>query len=200
MTDPTGNWPSWGQVFAAVATVAVAVVIAATVVAAAPAVAGAVAATASFYGASATVAGTLATATTIGCATVATGVVATGINRAVESITGTNYGEEILGEEAYESVESAVNFSAMLITAVPQTVPYPSTGRSEPSNLKEQIGMNLTIANPDKGRVIIPSLSDPRMPGWLGWQKYEMHFQGTGVTIHYVGNKFLPIFFDYKFK
>lgn len=38
MIDPTGNWPSWGQVFAAVATVAVAAVFVAAVVASAGAV------------------------------------------------------------------------------------------------------------------------------------------------------------------
>ena len=38
MSDPTGNWPSWGQVFAAVATVAVAAVFVAAVVASAGAV------------------------------------------------------------------------------------------------------------------------------------------------------------------
>ena len=200
LSDSSGNWPTLGQIFAAVVTVAVAVVVSAAVIAAAPAVAGVVAATASFYGASAAVAGALATATTVGCAAVAVGVTATGINRAVESLTGTNYGEKLLGEENYKAVETAINITASVITAVPQTVPYPSTGRSEPNNLNEQVAMNLTTSNPDKGKVIISSLGDPRMPGWLGWQKYQIHFPDAKITIHYVGNKYIPIYFDFKFK
>ena len=201
--DKNGNWslPNWVKnVAAAAAIVVVSVVVAAAVVAAAPAVAGAVAATAGAYGASAAVAGALATATSVGCSGVAVGVMVTGTNRAVQSITGINYGAEILGENTYNTVESTINFAAMMIISVPQTTPYPSTGRSEPANLKEQVGMNLTQANPDKGTVIIPYLKDSRMPGWLGWQKYQMHFEGTGITIHYVGNKILPVYFDFKFK
>ena len=93
-----------------------------------------------------------------------------------------------------------MNLAAAAIVTVPQTNPYPSTGRSEPQNLNEQVGMNLAKANADAGEVIIKSLNDPRMPGWLGWQKYQINYPGTGINIHYVGNKFIPIFFDFKFK
>ena len=202
MSDLTGNWPTWGQVFTAIATVAVAVVIAAAVVAAAPAAAGAIAATASYYGVSAAGVSALATATSIGCAGVAAGVLVTGVNRAAESVTGTNYGAELLGDENYAAIESTVNFAAMMITSIPQTTPYPSTGRSEPQNLNEQVAMRLSKANPDKGKVIIPYLNDPRMPGWLGWQKNQISFKNgdTTITIHYVSNKVIPFFFDFKFK
>ena len=201
--DPSGCWPKWiGTALKVAAIVVVTAVVVAAVVVAAPAVAGAVAATAAFYGASAAVAGALATAVTIGCAAVATGVAVTGVNRAVEAATGTNYGEKVMGEKNYETFESTVNIAAMMITAVPQTTPYPSTGRSEPQNLKEQVGMNLARANPGSGSVINKiSMSDPRMPGWMGWQKYQQNFSGgTGVNIHYVGHKVIPIFFDFKFK
>mgnify|MGYP002412589791 CR=1 FL=1 len=93
--DPSGCWPKWiGTALKVAAIVVVTAVVVAAVVVAAPAVAGAVAATAAFYGASAAVAGALATAVTIGCAAVATGVAVTGVNRAVEAATGTNYGEK----------------------------------------------------------------------------------------------------------
>lgn len=54
------------------------------------------------------------------------------------------------------------------------------------------------IKDRTKGKVIIASLKDPRMPGWLGWQKYSI--TGDEVDIHYVGHRFLPTRFDYKLK
>ena len=202
--DPAGEswWDVLGAIVTAVAIVAVTVVAAAAVIAAAPAVAGAVNAAAMIYGASAATASSLATAATVGCVAVATGVAATGINRAVESATGINCGEILLGEETYRFVEDTINFAATMIMTVPQTTPYPSTGRSKPNSLNEQIAMKLTTANPDKGIVISSSngMKDPRMPRWLGWQKYSMFFSGAEIEIHYVGNRFIPIYFDFKFK
>ena len=200
MVDYDGHWPTWGQVFTAVAIVVATAVVVAAVVVAAPAVAGAVFGTAAFYGASAAVCAGLATAATIGCAAVAAGIAITGANRAVEAVTGTNYGEKILGKENYDNFETAVNTAAMLITSVPQTTPYPSTGRSEPQNLKEQMSLNAAMKNPQMGNVIIKSLNDPRMPGWMGWQKYAMTTKALSgnIQVHYVGNRVIPIFFDFK--
>ena len=200
MRDPIGNRPSWGQVFTAVTTVVVSTIIAAAVVAAAPAVAGTVMSTAFYYGATAATATALATATSIGCAALAGGAMLIGANRAVETLTGTNYAANAIGEQNYENIETAINLAVAVVVAIPQTTPYPSTGRSEPQNLNEQVGMNLAKANANAGAVIMKSLKDPRMPGWLGWQKYQIKFSGTGVNIHYVGNKIIPIFFDFKFK
>jgi hypothetical protein len=41
-------------------------------------------------------------------------------------------------------------------------------------------------------------MKDPRMPSWMGWVKYEKLIGKT--KIHYVGHKYLPIYFDYKIK
>ena len=184
----------------AIVAVAVAVVIAAAVIAAAPAIAGAVTTTALAYGVSSTATAMLATTVNIGCAGLAACISATGANRAIETITGTNWGARILGEENYTAFESVVNFAAMAVVSAPLTTPYPSTGRSKPQNLYEQIGMKLARKYPGAGKVIVSSLGDSRMPGWLGWQKYQQFFEGTGVEIHYVGNRFIPIYFDFKFK
>lgn len=63
------------------------------------------------------------------------------------------------------------------------------------------------LSNPDKGSVVPITMHDPRMPGWLGWTKYQLSFplsDGTSITIHYVGNRYFPSwlspYFDFKFK
>ena len=200
MVDLTGNWPSWGQVLGAVTTVVATALVVAAVVAAAPVVAGTAMSAAIYYGAGVAAANLLATSATVGCVFVAGGVALTGTNRAVETLTGTNYAAQVIGEENYENIETVVNIAATAIVTVPQTMSYPSTGRSEPQNLNEQVGMNFAKANAGYGKVIQQSLSDPRMPGWLGWQKYQINYPETGVNIHYVGNKVIPLYFDFKFK
>lgn len=70
------------------------------------------------------------------------------------------------------------------------SLPYPSTGRIESNNLKEQMAINGAPKYPNKGEIIINSLNDKRMQGWLGWQKYAYNVDGTQV--HYIGNRFFP--------
>ena len=200
MSDPSGNWPTLGQIFAVAATIVSVALVAVAVIAAAPAVAGAVMSTALYYGATAGTANALATAASIGCAALAGGTALVGVNQTVETITGTNYVAKAIGEKNYDNIETAIMLTSAAVISIPQTTPYPSTGRSEPRNLNEQVGMNFARANADAGKVIFPYLHDTRMPGWLGWQKYQIYYPGTGVNIHYVGNRFIPIFFDFKFK
>jgi len=200
MSDEEGTWPTLSQVISAVAVVAITTLVVAAIVVAAPAVAGAVSTIATFYGASATMAGALATASTVGCVGVASGTALAGANRAVECLTGTNYGAKIMGPNNYEKLEFTIDFSAALILSFPVSNSYPSTGRTQPKNLKEQVAMKSAMSNPKQGKLIIKSLSDPRMPGWLGWQKYEIKYPDVGVTIHYVRNKYYHLNFDFKYK
>ena len=88
-------------------------------------------------------------------------------------------------------------------------VPYPSTGNPNPQNLKEQLALKEAKLNPANHSSFTIYMKDPRMPGWLGWQKYTqvINFNsGLKFDIHYVGNKwlnwmkFFSVWFDYKIK
>ena len=192
--DESGLWGDW---IGALATVAVAVVVAAAVIAAAPVIAGAVGTTAICLGA-ASLATTASTVANVACATVAVTTLACGVNRGVEAVTGENYGAKLMGEEGYERFEIATTMASTAISMAPSYLPYPSTGRTIPNNLKEQMKYRYAIQDKTRGKVIIPYLKDSRMPGWMGWQKYSIY--GDGVDIHYVGHRFLPVRFDYKIK
>ena len=194
-TDAEGMW---GNRFAAIVTVAVAVVAAAAVIAAAPVIASAVGTTAFIMGASSATMTAVSTAANIACVTVAGSTILCGVNQSVEIFTGTNYGERLLGEAGYSFIEDTTYTASAMISMAPNYLPYPSTGRTEPANLKEQMKYRYAIEDGTKGKVIVPYLNDARMPGWLGWQKYSI--AGDGVDIHYVGHRFLSVRFDYKIK
>lgn len=83
LSDSTGNWPTWGQVFAAAATVAVGAVFAAAVVASAGAVSVAAAVAAASVGATGTM---VSAAMAVG--TASTYVVAAGIGGCALSNAG----------------------------------------------------------------------------------------------------------------
>ncbi|MEQ8198462.1 MAG: hypothetical protein ABRQ27_10720 [Clostridiaceae bacterium] len=147
-----------------------------------------------------TVASTIAT---VGCAAVATGVAACGINRAVESVSGKNYGASLLGKKTYNTIEVAVNVAAITIGSAPQYGSYPSTAKKSPGNLNEQIAIKAAKISPGSGNAINRiRMTDSRMPYWMGWQKYSMKFnnQSGDIDVHYVGNRVIPIFFDFKIK
>ena len=194
-TDAEGMSSDW---FAAVVTVAVAVVTAAAVIAAAPVIASAAGTTALIMGASSVTISAVSTAANFACVAVAGSTVLCGVNQSVEIVTGTNCGEYLFGEAGYSFIEDITYTAAAMISMAPNYLPYPSTGRTEPANLKEQMKYRYAIEDGTKGKVIIPYLNDSRMPGWLGWQKYSI--AGDGVDIHYVGHRFLPVRFDYKIK
>ena len=192
--DDDGCWGKW---ISALVTVVSAVVIAGAIVAASPVIAAAAGATAICLGA-ASLATAASTVATVGCAVVATATVACGVNRGVETVTGNNYGARLMGSKGYEFFENATYMSGTAICMAPNYLPYPSTGRTVPENLKEQMKYRYAVQDSTKGKVIIPYLKDSRMPGWMGWQKYSI--KGDGVDIHYVGHRFLPVRFDYKLK
>jgi len=200
--DSNGNLPKWLKKALKVAAIAVAtVVVVSAVIAAAPAVANLAYTTALYYGASIAVAETAALVATTSCAVVATSVAVTGVNRVTEVVTGTNYGAKVMGEENYEKFETATNVAATTIVSIPQYVyepydTYPKTG-AEPQNLREQIALRAVQSNP-RGEIAIDSLGDPRMPGWLGWQKFKQYV--NGIEVHYDANKYFPFYFDFKIK
>ena len=194
-TDTQGAWSDW---FTAITTVVTSVAIAAAVIAAAPVIAGTVGSTAILMGA-ASMASAASTAANVACITVATTTVACGVNRGVEDVTGENYGTKLLGEEGYETLEAITFTSAALIATAPNHFSYPSTGRTQPQNLKEQMLYRSAIEGNTQGaKMIIPYLKDTRMPGWMGWQKYEM--KESNVIIHFVKHRYLPVSFDFKLK
>ena len=51
-------------------------------------------------------------------------------------------------------------------------LPYPTTGDGTPKNLKQQLAMQQAKLNPKEYKFSMP-INDPRMPSWLGWQKYS---------------------------
>jgi len=63
--------------------------------------------------------------------------------------------------------------------------------------LREKIALRAVQSNP-RGEIAIDSLGDPRMPGWLGWQKFKQYV--NGIEVHYDANKYFPFYFDFKIK
>ena len=74
-----------------------------------------------------------------------------------------------------------------------------STGRSTPENLQEQMVMNSVKENPQKGKVIIESLRDTRLPpGTQKMQQVNYSLYGNKVTIHYDYSVAYAVYFDFK--
>ena len=79
-----------------------------------------------------------------------------------------------------------------------------STGRTIPNNLKEQMAMHQVKSNPLKGASDLSKsskpiiMTDPRWPASEGWVK--MSNNANGVEIHFVYNKKMGAFDDFKFK
>jgi hypothetical protein len=61
-----------------------------------------------------------------------------------------------------------------------------STGRTEASNLTEQLAMQAAQADPAAGRVLPITMTDARWPASDGWVKMAQNI--SGVEIHYVYN------------
>ena len=93
MSDPTGQWPSWGQVFTAVVGVAIVAVAVAAVVTAGPVLAAAVAV--------GYTSGIVAAGGTIACASVAA---VCGGSLVGEAITGKNPVRDLVGQENFDAI------------------------------------------------------------------------------------------------
>ena len=74
-----------------------------------------------------------------------------------------------------------------------------STGRTIPNSLNEQIAMEVVKSDPAAGKIIISSLSDPKLPS--GTVKFSQVVKWTGglAEIHYLFHEAYG-YFDFKFK
>jgi hypothetical protein len=195
-----------GVAVLAVAIVAVACLTAGAVIAAAPAIAAFAQSTVIAYIGSTALASAAANAISIGAASLAVSTVALGVNEAVNVISGNNYLRNAMGDSLYNGFSGTVATLSYGYIMTGAMLPYPSTSmNTSPGNLKSQIAMNNAKSYPSSGTSLYGkvSMNDPRMPGWLGWTKYQMSFDGN--TVHYVGNRYLEgwypfdMWFDYKF-
>ena len=74
----------------------------------------------------------------------------------------------------------------------------PSTGRTEPMSLKEQLAMKQVKANPKAGTPTQLQMKDPRWPASQGWVKMRQNV--NGVEVHYLRNTRTGALADFKFK
>ena len=204
--DPNGHaWYHWAlAAVAAVAVVALSVCTAGAIIAAAPAVAGYATTLAVAYTGSLALGAAAATAVSIGATTLAVGTIVLGVNEGISLVSGRNFGAELLGEDMYNGVATVIGMGGYMYMMGGSILPYPSTGNTG-SNLNEQLAIGEASSNPSSGKVLSNiKMSDPRMPSWLGWQKYS--YSVNGMQVHYVGNRFFPNWypyspwFDYKIK
>ena len=197
--DAGGNaWYHWAvaTVFA-LAIVATAVCTAGAIIAAAPVVASYASTVAIAYTGSVALGSVISTAVSVGAGILAAGTIAVGINEGVASLTGVNYGEELLGEDLYEGVSTTIELLGLSYIYCGANMAYLSRG-DNCSNLKEQLALEEAECNPTNGRVINMKepMKDPRTPHWLGWEKYAYNIEG--VEVHYVGNKFFPKWYPFS--
>jgi filamentous hemagglutinin len=73
-----------------------------------------------------------------------------------------------------------------------------STGRTVPRNAAEAKAMEKVMQNPSAGRQLEIKLKDPRWPSSEGWVKMTQRI--NSIEIHYVWNKALSVYGDFKFK
>jgi RHS repeat-associated protein len=74
----------------------------------------------------------------------------------------------------------------------------PSTGRTQPMNVKEQLAMKQVKANPKAGAPTPLQMKDPRWPASEGWVKMRQNV--NGVEVHYLRNTRTGELADFKFK
>ena len=136
MIDSTGNWPSWGQIFAAVATVAVAAVVVTAMVMSAGAVGIAAGIAAASAGATGTLVSTAITVATVGTYAVAAGIGACAVSNAGEILTGTNVIRDGLmggNQKAYDTVQAGLSIVGGSAIIAGQTNPGVTGNAAKPS-------------------------------------------------------------------
>ncbi|WP_423229849.1 RHS repeat-associated core domain-containing protein [Desnuesiella massiliensis] len=129
LEDPSGNWPTLGQIFKAAAIVAVTAVVVTSVILAAPAVAGAAAIAAGMTLGAGTIAAT-STIVSVAAIGVGVGIGVFGVNRAVEAVTGTNYVAKTVfrgNKTAYNVTEAAFNIAGTGMLSVAANNTYTRT-------------------------------------------------------------------------
>lgn len=91
------------------------------------------------------------------------------------------------------------NLDELLETAS-HTTQHSKNARWVPENLKEELALEQVLSDPSKGSVLNlkKGMTDPRWKQEDGWVKMTQNV--NGVEIHYVWNKVLNVFDDFKFK
>ena len=72
-----------------------------------------------------------------------------------------------------------------------------STGRTDPTNLQEQLALEQAKSNPRAGTRLPLQMGDPRWPASAGWVKMQQIV--NGVVVHYVMNVITQATDDWKF-
>jgi hypothetical protein len=72
-----------------------------------------------------------------------------------------------------------------------------STGRTEPTDVTEQLAMEAVQSDPAAGRVLPITMTDSRWPASEGWVKMAQYV--GGVDIHYVYNTTTGAAADFKY-
>ena len=136
MVDPSGCWPTWGQIFTAVTVVAVAAVIVVAVVASAGTVGIALGVAAAGAGATGSMVGAAITIGTVGTYAVAAGIGACALSNAGEVLTGTNViRDKVMGgnQGAYDTLQTGLAIAGGGAIAVGATKPGISGKAATPS-------------------------------------------------------------------
>ena len=112
------------------------------------------------------------------------------------TVAATAFGGLMGGYDGYTTSKTQTPAST------PASTSRGSTGRTEPTNLREQLAMEQVKSNPLAGTQLTRiTLNDPRWPASEGWVKMQQIIptsQGN-INIHYVYNQILKIFDDFKF-
>ena len=152
MIDPTGNWPSLGQVFGAVATVTVAALFVVAVVGSAGAVGVAAGVAAASIGATGTMVSTAITVGTVGTYAVAAGISACALSNAGEILTGTNVIRDGLmggNQEAYDTVQTALSIAGGGAIIIGQTNPGVTGNAAKPNQNAQAVHKIPTTGTPN---------------------------------------------------
>ena len=136
LEDPSGNWPTLGQILKAAATVAIGAVVVVAVVPSAGAVAAAAGIAAASLGATGAMVSGVMTAATIGTYAVAAGIGACALSDAGEQLSGTNIiRDKVLGgnQGAYDAIQAGLSVASVGIITVGATKPGYSGKSAKPS-------------------------------------------------------------------
>ncbi|MFS0852975.1 RHS repeat-associated core domain-containing protein [Microbacterium sp. 179-I 3D4 NHS] len=119
--------------------------------------------------------------------------------------TATGAAGGVLGVFASRAIAFAIGTKSVpLVVASPPRPTVPpvplgrgSTGRTVPTNLREDLAMREVMSAPGGRHLANIKLNDPRWPGSEGWVKMQQIV--NGVNIHYVRNTATGAVDDFKF-
>lgn len=101
------------------------------------------------------------------------------------------------GDDVAKGSEKSID---ELIKTVSNSSQHSKNARWIPQSLKEKLALEQVLSNPSKGTIVNlrKGMTDTRWAQEDGWIKMTQNI--NGVEIHYVWNKFLNVFDDFKFK